>query len=173
MCIVRVYWSVLLVPQLAALFRNVRTLRLKETHVGWDMFIEKLNLLIKRGCTSHITKESVSKFISTVSFTSHVNDLLENTVHTGYSRSDQLKKMRADVDHIKDMLCDKVGRTFAECATPCTDNTLDIDLSNWGGSIARRHMTRRPWQQASEGMDDYRDYVGLQLSKLCHWHKWA
>ena len=173
MCIVRVYWSVLLVPQLAALFRNVRTLRLKETHVGWDMFIEKLNLLIKRGCTSHITKESVSKFISTVSFTSHVNDLLENTVHTGYSRSDQLKKMRADVDQIKDMLRDKVGRTFAECTTPCTDNTLDIDLSNWGGSIARRHMTRRPWQQASEGMDDYRDYVGLQLSKLCHWHKWA
>jgi hypothetical protein len=173
MSIVRVYWSILLVPQLAAIFRNVRTLRLKDTHVGWDMFIEKLNLQIKRGCTSHITKESISKFISTVRFTSHVNDLLENTVHSAYNHADRLKDMRNDVDQIKEMLRTKVGRNFAECTAPDASNTLDIDLSNWGGSIAQRHMTRRPWQQAAESMSDYREYVSKQLAKLCHWHKWA
>ena len=171
--IVRVYWGVALVPQLALLYRNIRTLRLKDTHVGWDMFIEKMNLDIARGCTSHITKESIARFISNLSFTKKVNATLEATVHAGWNEVVRLKKMRADVDAIKEHLRDKVGRTYAQATTPSTENTLDIDLSNWGGSIAARHMARRPWQQAATSMLDYRDYVDRQLNKLCHWHQWA
>ena len=170
--VVRVYWGTALVPKLAALYRNIRTLRLKDTHVGWDMFIERMNLVIRRGCMCRVDRESISKFIASMSFTTKVNEALEKIVHFGWSDEKRLKKMRADVDIIKEHLRKHVGATYAEATSPSSANPLDINLSVWGGSVAGQHMRNRPWQQAASSMRSYREYVAKQLAKLCHRHKW-
>ena len=172
MSIVRVYWGRALNRQLSELYHNVRTLRFVDTHVGWDMFIEKVNLLIAKACTSHITRESISKFLSTINFTQIMNRTLEAIVHRGWSKKRFRKGVDADVEIIKKHLREKIGTTYAEATAPSTQNTLDINLATWGGSVAGRHMTNRPWQQTERTYADYRDYVGKQLAKLCHWHKW-
>jgi hypothetical protein len=108
-----------------------------------------------------------------MSFTNRVNEALENIAHFGWSDERRVKKMRADVDIIKEHLRQHVGTTYAQATSPSTANPLNIDLSTWGGSVAGQHMNNRPWQQMAKTMGSYREYVSTQIAKLCHWHKWA
>ena len=59
MAIMRVFWGCCLVPELRALYHEVRTAPSKNrgANVGWDMLVEWLNAAIKSHVTSHITPE--------------------------------------------------------------------------------------------------------------------
>eukprot|EP00965_Chrysotila_dentata_P018367 611269-Pleurochrysis_carterae.AAC.1 len=48
MAVSRAYWGCALREPLKSAYHQVRSLKLKWMHVGWDMFIERVNLGIRR-----------------------------------------------------------------------------------------------------------------------------
>ena len=86
----------------------------------------------------------------------------------------QDKKIDDDVELIKEFLRAKIGTTWAQATQPSNANSLDVDLSSWGGgrnggANARR---RTPWGQMRDSMIDYRRYVRDVLGRYCPWHRW-
>ena len=149
----------------------MRTLRLVDTHVGWDMFCERVNRAIKTAVTSHINRERIAKFVNELNFTSHVASGLDALgAHTATKPAE--KSARTDIDRLKQFFRARVGTTFAACTAPSEANLLDLDLTSWGGrpSRMRRFM---PWTKVQRKNNDLDAYVRGQLQKLCHWHTWA
>jgi hypothetical protein len=172
MAVAQVYWGIAMIQPLRSIYANLRTLRLVKTHVGWDMFVERINALIKQGCLTNITRESICDFLEHINFTDTVNRTFDEMVRGGRAQKTYDKKVDADVAKIKEKLRSCIGTTYAQATAASTDNSLNLDLSQWGGGIARRHMTHRPWTKMQDGMRTYREYVEAQLAKLCHWHQW-
>ena len=61
MSVILVYWGVALVEPLLTFYHNTRTIRWIESHVGWDMPIEKLNMWIKESVISNISQMQICK----------------------------------------------------------------------------------------------------------------
>ena len=171
MSVIRVYWGYAVVAPLATAYHAVRSLRLIHTHVGWDMFIEYMNLLIRQGLTTSITKDSIRTFIQQLNFTAVVNRGLEAIIQRLRSRDEAtLKNIDHDVALIKEFLRSKIGTTWAQATQPSDANVLGVDLSDWGGRRAARQQA--PWEQMRWAMTDYREWVRDQVAKLCPWHHW-
>ena len=174
MSVILIYWGAALVGDLAIAFHNTRTLRWLDSHTGWDMFIEALNLCIKKAVTSHITEESICKFIRRLNFTNVVNRGLETVIR--HFRKDPRavdKVVRTDVDAIKEFLRGTIGTTYAQVTTASDANLMGIDLTDWGGDrTAREKRNGTPWAQMQRAMRDYRDYVQHKVADLCPWHSW-
>ena len=81
------------------------------------------------------------------------------------------KDIDTTVEKIKEFLRDSIGSTWAEATAESDDNKLELDLATWGGSrYARREA---PWEQMAHEMDDYREDVEGEITKMCRWHKWS
>ena len=78
MSVIRIYWGIALREPLYAIYHSLRTLRWIHTHVGWDMFIEVLNCIIRSAVASNVTHDFLRKFISQLNFTSIVNRALDS-----------------------------------------------------------------------------------------------
>ena len=171
MSIVRVYWGWALVEPLQTVYHNLRTLRQVFTHVGWDWPIENLNLMIRLGVTSNITRALVEKFIRRLNFTSVVNRGLDATFRANRTEDHATaKNIDTDVARIKDYLRAHIGSTFAEATAPSDRNDLELDLSSWGG--ARRARQQTPWTQMAAAMADLDEYVRQTITRMCPWHTW-
>jgi hypothetical protein len=174
MSIIRVYWGIALREPLNTIYHSVRTLRWIHTHVGWDMFIEALNAILRSSVTANVTQEFLSKFLSQLNFTSVVNRALDNIMKSDRERDEAKKKnIDQDVALIKEFLRASLGSTWAQVTVPSDANLLNIDLSDWGGSRNARAHT--PWAQMARAMSgdhDYRKYVTEKLGDYCHWHMW-
>ena len=168
-----VYWGTCLREPLAQFWRNTRTLRLVDTHCGYDMFAEKYNLAISKHIESHITFDRIDEFGDEYSFTSTVDDNLSSL--TGRkANTPYLKKVDADVALLKDWLRSCCGSNFASATVNRTANDLGLDLSlDLGGNVQRMRM-HLPWvSMRRKEAADQSAYIVAELNKLCHWHHWA
>eukprot|EP00965_Chrysotila_dentata_P071153 2351201-Pleurochrysis_carterae.AAC.1 len=73
MAVIRIYWGIALNEPLQSVYHRIRSLKLTNSNVGWDMFIEHVNLWIRRAIKHDITREHLSKFLSFFSFTDVVD----------------------------------------------------------------------------------------------------
>ena len=173
MSVILIYWGVALKRDISVAFHNTRTLRWIHSHTGWDMFIEGLNLLIKKAVTSNITEEQIKKFIRRVNFTHIVKRGIHSFMNRNVIEKENKRLMRIDIDKIKAELRLKIGSDYETCTTPSDENSLDIDMTDWGGdrnAASKRHNT--PWEQMHRTMLDYRQYVTEKVGDLCPWHHW-
>lgn len=171
-----VYWSTALAPMIQELYAAVRTMRYVNTHVGWDMFVEKVNALIRRHCVHRVSRDSILEFLRTAPFGEAVDRGCDDLF--GFSREGhaQIKDASVDVEKIKEFLRSKVGRTYADAIRPRPEsNSLDLDLSDWGGRPGRMHP-HMPWVKAPahafSASHNYRAWLINELHKLSPWHQW-
>ena len=174
MSVVRVYWGVAIREPLAALYHAFRSLRWVHTHVGWDMFIEVLNGIIRGSVAVNITQDSLRKFISELNFTSVVNRAIDDIIKSNRERdAGKVKKIEDAVKVIKDFITASIGRDWATATTPSDANLLGLDTSIWGGGRnARQHTPWARMARAMSGDHDYRPYVKEKLGEYCPWHQW-
>ena len=157
MSVVVVYWGYALLEPLATAFHNTRTVRWVHSHVGWDMVIEMLNLLVKQFVVANITHDLIRKFIRRLNFTWVVHRALDAIVKEHRQRDEAtLKNIDTDVEQLLDWLRKNIGTDYATATAPSDDNLLGLDLSQWGGN--RRAADRRkgaPWEMvgAAEACD--------------------
>ena len=172
MTITLIYWGACLVEPLQTVYHNTRTLRWIHTHVGWDLPIEIMNAWIKEAVVANITEWQITKFIRRLNFTHVVLRGIKRILHRNRTlEAESLKKIDEDVETIKKFLREKIGADYATATRPSSENLLGVDMSTWGGNQYPRMHT--PWKQMERGMDDYREYVTRNLTKLCPWHRWA
>lgn len=171
MSIILVYWGNLLVEPLQTVYHNTRTLRWVHSHVGWDMPIEKLNMWLKEAVVAHVTVDLIKKFIRRLNFAHVVVRSLQQLASPKRKEpAAKLKAIENDVELIKQYLKSHLGTNYAQATAPSTDNLLNVDRSEWGG--LRNVVQNSPWMQMSRSMNDYRDFVKDEVTKLCGWHHW-
>ena len=173
MSVIVVYWGMALLEPLQTAFHNTRTVRWVRSHVGWDMVIEMLNLLIKQSVVANITHDLIRKFIRRLKFTWVVHRALDALVKENRQLDEAtLKDIDADVQKLLVWLR-RCGKTYTEATRDNNDNLLGLDLSRWGGG--RSALQRRvgaPWRQRQRAMADYRDYVRKKVTTYCPWMMW-
>ena len=174
MSVIRIYWGIALREPLNSIYHSLRTLRWIHTHVGWDMFIEVLNCIIRSAVSSNVTQDFLRKFISQLNFTSVVNRALDSIIKANRECDKaKAKNIDQDVALIKDFLRASIGSNWGQATTPSEANLLNVDTANWGGQRNARQHT--PWAQmdrAMSGDHNYRTYVEEKLTEYCPWHKW-
>jgi len=174
MSIIRVYWGIALREPLNTIYHSLRTLRWIHTHVGWDMFIEVLNAMIRSNVAANVTQDFLRKFISQLNFTSVVNRALDNIMKANRERDmAKQKNIDTDVAMIKEFLRAALGSTWTQVTVASEANLLNVDMSNWGGG--RNPRAHTPWAQMARAMSgdhDYRAYVTEKLGGYCKWHQW-
>ena len=174
MSVILVYWGVALLEPLQTAFHNLRTVRWVHSHVGWDMVVEMMNMMIKHSVVANITHDLIRKFIRRLNFTWVVHRGLDAIVKEHRQRDEAtLKQIDTDVQLLLDWLRAGIGTTYAEATRPSDDNLLGLDLARWGGD--RRAQDRRrgaPWKQRERAMEDYDTYIKGKLGMYCPWHMW-
>ena len=173
MSVIVIYWGIALLEPLQTAFHNTRTVRWVRSHVGWDMVIEMLNLLIKQSVVANITHDLISKFVRRLNFSWVVHRALDALVREHRQLDEATLK---DIDETVELLLvwlRRCGTTYAQATRDNDDNLLGLDLANWGGD--RSAIQRRagaPWRQRQRAMTDYRDYVRGKVGTYCPWHMW-
>mmetsp|Transcript_23882 Transcript_23882/g.77118 ORF Transcript_23882/g.77118 Transcript_23882/m.77118 type:complete len:447 (+) Transcript_23882:755-2095(+) len=121
MAILRIFWSEALHPALASIYHANRTISLvglPGSNVGWDMPIEKENLMISCNVTRP-TFERISHYVRQLNFLGPVSRSFEKVLLANQRRSPaKMKKIEADVQAIVDHLKLKVGATWADAREP-------------------------------------------------------
>ena len=103
MSVILVYWGCALVEPLQTFYHNTRTIRWIESHVGWDMPIEKLNMWIKESVVTNISEMQIIKFIWRLNFMQHVSRAIKSLVWAKRKRdASTLKDISVDVRSIKE-----------------------------------------------------------------------
>lgn len=69
MSVVLIYWGCALREPLETAYHNTRTLRWIFSHVGWDMPVEMLNMLIHESVVANITHGLIQKCVRRLNFT--------------------------------------------------------------------------------------------------------
>ena len=171
MSVILVYWGCALVEPLQTFYHNTRTIRWIESHVGWDMPIEKLNMWIKESIVSNISEMQIIKFIWRLNFMQHVSRAIKSLVWAKRKRdASTLKDISVDVRSIKEFYRSTVGTNYATATQPSNDNLMSVDMSDWGGRQYPR--TNAPFAQIRRAQDGIREYVTRQVAKLCPWQRW-
>ena len=115
-------------------YHNACTIRWIESHVGWDMPIEKLNMWIKESVVSNITESQIIKFIWRLNFVQHVARVIKGLVQARCQQAKAVPKdVSADVQAIKVFLRANIGANYIAATRPSDSNQLNVDMSEWGG----------------------------------------
>ena len=171
MSVILVYWGCALVEPLQTFYHNTRTIRWIDSHVGWDMPIEKLNMWIKESIISNISELQIIKFIWRLNFMQHVVCAIKSFVFADRAKKTAtLKDVSADVKAIKAFLRANIGTNYIAATQPSNANLLNVDMSDWGG--LRTPVGSAPFNQIRAAQHGYREYVETQLTKLCPWQRW-
>ena len=147
MAILRVFWGMCLVPELDALYHEVRTAPTDSKHpgsnVGWDMLIEWLNSAIKSHVTAHITRAQIEEFIRNWPFMETVRGGVREFIYAlRVARDYRWRDSDGDVATLKAFFRDKIGRDWVMATRV---NTIPHVLKS-GMS------TSRPWLEAQRKM---------------------
>ena len=171
MSVILVYWGCALVEPLQTYYHNTRTIRWIESHVGWDMPIEKLNMWIKESVVSNISELQIIKFIWRLNFMQHVARAIKGLIWANRKHDKATPKdVTVDVQAIKEFLRARIGTNYVACTQPSDANLLNVDMADWGG--LRTPRASAPFNQIRNAQQGYRDYVQRQLQKLCPWQRW-
>ena len=63
MVIMRVFWGMAMVPELSALYHQIRTVPTGNKDGGWDKLIEVFNREIKKHCHVHVSETQIRWFV--------------------------------------------------------------------------------------------------------------
>ena len=174
MSVVLIYWGCALREPLATAYHNTRTLRWIFSHVGWDMPVEMLNMLIHESVVANITHELIQKFVRRLNFTWVVHRGLERILKANRARDEAtLKDIDKDKKLLMEWLRTSIGTTYAQATQASNDNLLGVDMSRWGGdrdAAAKRRGA--PWAKRVAVMQDCDEYVRRKMRDYCHWHSW-
>ena len=121
MAILRVFWAEALHPDLATIYHQNRTLSLHGfagSNVGWDMPIEKENLMISTNVV-RASFDSIKKFVRQLNFLSPVNRAIERVFFANRTMKPcKRKKIDEDVQAVVDFLVGLLGGTWAQASQP-------------------------------------------------------
>ena len=171
MSVILVYWGCALVEPLQTFYHNTRTIRWVDSHVGWDMPIEKLNMWIKESVVTNISEIQIVRFIWRLNFLQHVSRALKSLIWSRRRRYEKTyKDITTDVNAIKNFLRAQIGGNYATCTQPSVANLLSVDMSEWGGLRTPRGSA--PFNQIRAANAGVREYVTRQVTKLCPWQRW-
>eukprot|EP00965_Chrysotila_dentata_P087473 2888249-Pleurochrysis_carterae.AAC.6 len=138
MAVVRVYWGNALNEPLQSVHHRICSLKLTSSHVGWDMFIERVNLSIRHAAVKHdITREYPSKFLSFPSFT----DIVDRSIGELLYRKNEGHRTLKDISAIN----------------ASNANWLGFALVGGGrNSMQRNEMPLEKVKRKNTGEQDYR-----------------
>lgn len=122
MAIMRVFWSNALVPDLKALYEEIRTIPSGTTAgcgVGWDWAVELLNAAIKEHVASRVSEQQIKTFVANWALLecvqARLRDLRErNWNHTNLHALDATP----DVTDLLEIFRVTVGRTWRAATSP-------------------------------------------------------
>eukprot|EP00965_Chrysotila_dentata_P073913 2441264-Pleurochrysis_carterae.AAC.1 len=143
MAVSRVYWGCALRNKLQTAYHRTRSLKFRSTHVGWDVFIERVNLNIRR--------DTVDASIS---------ELLERT---GESQKRAPVEIDVPVKAVVEFLDRAIKTTFDEACDQSDANLLGLDLSKLGGRSSRLYAMRFDAVEEGEGSK----HRTKRLPRLC------
>ena len=165
MAIIRIFWSEALHPTLATVYHQNRTLSLlgrEGSNVGYDMPIEKENLMISLNVT-RASFDSIKKYVRELNFLGPVNRAIEKVLFANRDdKPSQRKNIQKDVQAVVDFLVDKLGGTWAE--TSRSRAPQDSKLVN-------PPRSPRPWKAIEKiGRDaEFLDWVRGHISSKVTW----
>jgi hypothetical protein len=120
MAIMRIYWSEAMTPWLANIYHQHRTLSLlglPGSNVGWDMPIEKENLMLNS--VARPSKERFDKYVEELNFLGPVSRGQERLLMANRTRSpNQMKSIQADVQLVVEHLVVTLGGTWQAALVP-------------------------------------------------------
>lgn len=116
MAIMRVFWGMVLSPELDELYHAIRTAPTDAdyagSNVGWDMLIEWLNRAIKGHVTSHISKAQIERFILNWPFMENVRTGIRDFVYElRVARDFRWRDVDGDVAKLVQFFREKLART--------------------------------------------------------------
>ena len=165
MAILRIFWSQALNPNLAQIYHRNRTislLGLEGSNVGWDMPIEKENLSISQH-VERPNQDRIDHYVGQLNFCGPVSRGLEKVLLANRQRNPKkMKKIRDDVDAIKNHLIQELGSTWAQACVPRAQK--DSKLVNPPKSVC-------PWKSSATAVDNgsFVDWVRGHLSTKVTW----
>ena len=148
MAILRVFWGMVLSPELDELYHKIRTAPTDSEHpgsnVGWDMLIEWLNRAIKSHVTTHITEAQIEEFLRNWPFMETVRGGVRDFVYAARTFRDfRWRDVDGDVEKILAFLRKKVGKDWA--AATKVNSVPHI--------LKAGESTKRPWKEIQGKMD--------------------
>ena len=151
MAIMRIFWSNALCDPLAALYHANRTISLTGmpgSNVGWDMPIEKENLMISNNVTRP-NMERIDKYVAELNFLGPVSRGVEKLLAANRNiKAHALKNIQSDVQLVTDYLIQTLGGTWAEANVPRPQNE---------SLIVNPQMSPLPWASV-EGLAGSADF---------------
>ena len=116
MAILRVFWSNALHPFLAQIYHRHRTVSLSGlpgSNVGWDMPIEKENLMISKNLW-HPSYDRICTYVDQLNFLGPVQRAMSTILRPERASPGKMKKIKNDVRALVDHLKAKLGSTWQE-----------------------------------------------------------
>ena len=139
MAIMRIFWSNAMNPWLANIYHQHRTLSLlglDGSNVGWDMPIEKENLMLNN--VARPSKDRYESYIARLNFMAPVSRGQERLLMANRVRSaNEMKSITDDVQGIVDHLVKTLGGTWQAALVP-------RDHAN--GKLVNPPRSPRPWE---------------------------
>lgn len=130
MSIMRIFWADALHPELAALYRQLRSIPMSQhegSMVGWDCVIEWLNKAISQGVSHHVSEERISRFIKCFPLLEHNYAVLRGILLPPQQRHAAfMKDMDSDVGILKAFFIQNLGRDWATASRANSISKLGI-----------------------------------------------
>eukprot|EP00965_Chrysotila_dentata_P099160 3278920-Pleurochrysis_carterae.AAC.1 len=127
MAVARIYWGIALFGSLRNAYHAIRALKLVHTHVGWDIFMERVNRVLRLACAHHVSRERAAETLEHYAFTDSVDRSLDALLFkVDGDDHHQLKNTDRSVAIIKDFLNANIGSTFSDATCASDANLLGI-----------------------------------------------
>ena len=160
MAILRIFWSEALTPALAQLYHTNRTvslLGLRGSNVGWDMPIEKENLMISTNVTRP-SYDRIDNYIAELNLLGPVSRGVERVLLSNRNRAPrEMVRIDRDVQNVADYLKDTLGSTWAEACVQRSTRLVNPATSP------------RPWLEVEAQLADFGAWVRGHLDSKVTW----
>ena len=151
MAVMRVWWAQAMAPPLAALYHKIRSLPMSDrpgVKVGWDTPIEWLNGAITAGVQNLVSENRIETFIERYPLMQHNMHVLREELMSRNEQTAWMKSMEQDVNILKTLFINKIGRTWQEATSANSISQLGISRG------------KTPWSEVETNMHKHgRDSV--------------
>ena len=174
MAIMRVFWGLALTPELADLYRKIRTIPSGDSpgsHVGWDMAVEMLNAAIKAHVLHQVSHVQITRFLANWALLESVQDRLRDYIYGGRAgivRSSHAADATEDVNKLVDKFKKLIGTTWAQATRANANSQVTIG----------HQRAMRPWVEVRNvmrraGDDAPHVQIRKHVTRLTPFYGWA
>lgn len=146
MAIMRIFWADAMHPELALLYRNMRSIPMSAQPgrmIGWDCVIEWLNGAISSGVANHVTEEKIEQFIQNFPMLEHNYHLLQESTMSGAEEIRRwMKDMDSDVAKLKSFFFKNIGADWQTATRVNVQSQLGL----------HRVGNNEPWEEVDAVM---------------------